>query len=147
MDRLFHNRILEAAILASLLAQVIKTLLTLWIDRRWNWTRLYETGGMPSAHAAGVTALAVSIGLRAGWGSSLFAIAAVFGYVVIYDALNVRRATGQHAERINEIMGRIQHPLDRDDQSQSLKTLLGHTYPQVLVGSLLGAATGLLVCR
>lgn len=49
---------------------------------------------MPSTHSATVSALAVSVGLREGFDTSLFAVAAVFAFIVMYDAAGIRRAAG-----------------------------------------------------
>jgi acid phosphatase family membrane protein YuiD len=146
MSDLVHNRVLLAAILASVLAQVIKVLLTFLMERRWDWSRLYESGGMPSSHTAAVTALTVGVGLREGMGGSFFAAVAVFAYIIVYDATNLRRATGRHAELLNEFVELFQHLFDKDDQPERLKTLLGHSYPQALVGLLIGAGVGFLLC-
>lgn len=142
MTELLGNHALWTALLATLLAQVIKVMLVLLTERRWAAGRLLETGGMPSSHSAAVTALAISLGMTHGWGSPYFAIAAVFGSIVMYDATGIRRAAGMQAELINELVGELAHLFDEGFQPQALKTLLGHTYPQVLVGALLGISVG-----
>ena len=60
---------------------------------------------MPSSHAAGATALATTCGFEAGFDSVLFAIAAVFAMVTMFDAQGVRRSTGQQAAILNQIFG------------------------------------------
>ncbi len=142
MNNLLDNHVLWTALVATLAAQLLKLLLVLLIERRWAPARLLETGGMPSSHSAAVTALAASIGLTYGWGSPYFAIATVFGSIVMYDATGIRRAAGMQAELINELIQEMAHLLDEGFKPQALKTLLGHTYPQVLVGALLGITVG-----
>jgi len=56
---------------------------------------LATAGGIPSAHTAFVTALAVSIGIRAGFSSDLFAVAAVFSAIIVYDAFRLARACSE----------------------------------------------------
>jgi len=131
------------ALVATALAQLIKVLLVLLTERRFAGERLLETGGMPSSHSAAVTALATSIGFTEGITSPYFAIAMVFGGIVMYDATGIRRAAGIQAEMINELVDNLSHLFDEGFQPQVLKTLLGHTYPQVLAGALLGILTGL----
>ena len=131
------------ALIATALAQLIKVLLVLLTERRFALDRLLETGGMPSSHSAAVTALATSLGLTTGWQSPHFAIAMVFGGIVMYDATGIRRAAGIQAEMINELVDNLSHLFDEGFQPQVLKTLLGHTYPQVFAGALLGILTGL----
>ncbi len=136
---------LVAALLATVVAQVLKLLLVLATERRWAFARLLETGGMPSSHSAAVAGLATSLGMLHGWDSPLFAIAAVLGSIVMYDATGIRRAAGRQAEMINDLVRELGHLFDEGFQPQALKTLLGHTYPQVLVGALLGVLVAVIV--
>ncbi|HZW28445.1 MAG TPA: divergent PAP2 family protein [Trueperaceae bacterium] len=143
MNELIANGPLMAALAATVLAQVLKLVIVLLTERRLLLSRLLETGGMPSSHSAAVAALAVGLGMRYGWGSPHFAIAAVFGSIVMYDATGIRRAAGLQAELINELVDELAHLFDEGFKPQALRTLLGHTYPQVIVGALLGVAVAL----
>ena len=145
MTSLLENTPLVAAVLATLLAQLLKVFLVLVTERRLLLVRLLETGGMPSSHSAAVAALATSMGIIYGWASPYFAVAAVFGSIVMYDATGIRRAAGMQAELINDLVNELAHLFDEGFQPQALKTLLGHTYPQVLVGALLGITSGVAV--
>lgn len=145
MSGILGNLPLWAALAATVAAQVLKVTLVLILERRWAPERLLDTGGMPSSHTASVAALATSIGVLYGWGSPTFAIAAVFGSIVMYDATGIRRAAGRQAEAINELVRELGHLFDARFQPRALKTLLGHTYPQVFAGALLGVATALLM--
>ncbi len=140
---IFENTALIAAVVASVLAQLIKVVIVLATERRWAPERLLETGGMPSSHSASVTALATALALIYGWSHPYFAIAAVLATIVMYDATGIRRAAGQQAELINDLVEELGHLFDDGFKPQTLKTLLGHTYPQVVVGGLLGILTGL----
>jgi len=140
---LLANRPLLIALAATLAAQIVKILIVAATERRFAPERLLETGGMPSSHSAAVTALAISIGIQYGWSSPLFAVAAVTGGIVMYDATGIRRAAGMQAQMINDLVDELAHLFDKGFQPQALKTLLGHTYPQVLIGGLLGALTAL----
>ena len=144
MSELLGNKTLWAAILAMGVAQAFKVMLILLTERRFAPDRLLETGGMPSSHSAAVTALATGLGLTHGWDSPLFALAAVFGSIVIYDATGIRRAAGMQAELINELVRELSDVFDEGFKPTALKTLLGHTYPQVVVGAVLGIITGFL---
>jgi uncharacterized protein len=139
---LLANTPLVAAFTATLIAQAFKLALVLATERRWAPERLLETGGMPSSHSAAVAALATSLGMIYGLGHPYFAIAVVFATIVMYDATGIRRAAGQHAELLNDLVEELSHLFDEGFQPRALKTLLGHTYPQVVVGALLGLATG-----
>ena len=141
MAELLANRPLLVALAATLAAQLIKILIVALTERRFAPERLLETGGMPSSHSAAVTALALAIGIDYGWDSPLFAIAAVTGGIVMYDATGIRRAAGMQAQLINDLVDELAHLFDEGFQPEALQTLLGHTYPQVLVGALLGGLT------
>lgn len=140
-----YNRPLWAAIIASAVAQILKVLIEFLTDRKFDLRRLWDTGGMPSSHSASVSALSTCIGLQEGFNSAYFAIAALFSYIVIYDARGVRRAAGLHAEILNEVVKELPHLFEEGFQPKALKTLLGHTGPQVIVGTLLGITIGVVV--
>jgi uncharacterized protein len=142
---LLDNVPLWAALTATALAQVLKILLVVVTERRWAFERALETGGMPSSHSAAVAALATSMGIIHGLGSPYFAISVVFGFIVMYDATGIRRASGMQAELINKLVKELSHLFSEGFQANVLKTLLGHTYPQVLVGALLGVLVGVLM--
>lgn len=136
MADLWRNEPLVAALLAWFIAQVLKAPFSLLRERRFDLTRLVESGGMPSSHTALVVALSYSVGINYGLDSPLFAIAAVFSGVVMYDAAGVRRAAGKQAEILNIIISEFQH--HEGIRGERLKELLGHTPFEVLVGALLG---------
>lgn len=123
-------------------AQLAKVVLILVMEKRLAMDRLTETGGMPSSHSAAVAALATSCGIQYGLQSPYFAISIVFGSIVIYDATGVRRAAGRHAEILNSLIQEMSHLFEEGDKPKALKTLLGHTYPQVVMGTLLGVLIG-----
>ncbi len=52
-----NNRILLAAFWAWLIAQVVKTILYVIVNKNFNPERLLGDGGMPSSHSATVMAL------------------------------------------------------------------------------------------
>ena len=68
MATLLDNRILLTAFLAWAVAQVSKTILDLFQQRKLILSRLVSSGGMPSSHSALVTGLATAIGRVEGLG-------------------------------------------------------------------------------
>ncbi len=138
MTELLSNQVLWTAILASVFAQLLKLFIYYLVERRWQWERLAETGGMPSSHSATVAALATGLGITEGWGSPFFAIAVVLATIVMYDATGIRRAAGLHAERLNDLFEEFRAVIQQGPQPEPLKELLGHTYLEVGVGATLG---------
>jgi uncharacterized protein len=144
MQALLSNQVLWTALIASTLAQVLKVLLILIGERKWMPERVLETGGMPSSHTASVAALAVMCGLEFGWDSGYFAIAAIFGSIVMYDATGIRRASGMQAEVLNDLVRELDAVLREGFAPKPLKELLGHTYFEVFVGFLLGVLVAVI---
>lgn len=142
VDFLTGNLVLNLAILAWAAAQILKLVVTLITDGRWDWKHILSSGGMPSSHSACVCACASSIAYLYGWGSPLFALAAVLAAVVMYDAFNVRRETGEQARILNYIMENWPQMKPEEIFDKALKELIGHTPLQVFMGALLGIAIG-----
>ena len=128
-----------SAVLAWAAAQLCKLFIELLAHHRLDWHRLTGDGGMPSGHAATVTALATAALLRYGATSGAFAVSTVLAIIVMHDAMGVRWQAGQHARTINELLERNDAPPEA-----LLEELLGHTPLQVAAGALLGAATAVL---
>ncbi|PLZ47018.1 divergent PAP2 family protein, partial [Fischerella thermalis] len=59
IGNILDNRVLVVALVACLMAQALKLIIELVKNRKLNVSVLVTTGGMPSAHSALVTALAV----------------------------------------------------------------------------------------
>ena len=133
--------VLLTTLIAWLIAQSLKVLLGVLKEKRFNFKWFVGTGGMPSSHAAVVSALATSVGLTAGFASPHFAIALLFTVVVIFDAQGVRRASGKQAEILNRILDDIYWK--KRIKEDRLKELLGHTPVEVLAGTALGIAIAL----
>ncbi len=136
------NKVVQTTFLAWFLAQSFKVILGVFQEKRFNFKWFVGTGGMPSSHAAGVTALAASVGIQDGVGSSIFALALLFTIIVIFDAQGVRRSTGQQAEILNKIMDDIYWK--KRIQEDRLKELIGHSPIQVLAGIGFGIAVALI---
>ena len=136
------NRIIGVTLLAWFVAQVIKVILGIFQERRFNFQWFIGTGGMPSSHAAGVASLATSIGCVSGFDSPIFAVTSVVALVIMFDAQGVRRASGEQAEVLNKILDDIYR--NKEIREDRLKELLGHTPVEVIMGALLGIFLSLL---
>jgi uncharacterized protein len=144
---ILENSILLTVIFSTLTAQALKSIIILILDRKLILNRIIETGGMPSSHSASVASLATSMGLVYGWNSPHFTISMVLAGVVIHDATGVRAAAGRHAEILNDITKELAHLFEHGYEPRVLKTLLGHTYPQAVAGTLLGMGIAFAVFR
>ena len=138
------NHIIDCALVAWFLAQVIKVVLDLILTRKFDWHRFVSSGGMPSSHSAFVMACTTAVARTEGLGSPLFGVCVVMAAVVMYDACNVRRSAGDTAKLVNQLLRHVEK-LTAEDFADDLKIIMGHTPLQVLIGALLGVAVGMLL--
>jgi uncharacterized protein len=127
-------------LIAWIVAHVVKFVIS-YIKKEKQTLRsyLFISGGMPSAHSATVVAMATIIGLRDGFGSGLFGLAVLFAMIVMYDAMKVRRSSGEQGIAIRglikETKSKVEFP----------RVAKGHTPLEVALGSILGVVVGLVV--
>ena len=140
---LWSNGPLKCAVLSWAVAQFLKVLINLWLNKKLDWQRCIGMGGMPSSHTALVVSLAIAIAFREGVGSSAFALAFILATVVIYDAMGVRRETGKQSAVLNQIITEMLVE-GKPITEQQLKELVGHSPIEVLGGLIVGIAVSLL---
>lgn len=102
-----------------------------------SFRQLYLSGNMPSAHSATAVAVLTVIGLSDGVGSGLFGLALVFASVVVYDAMMVRRSSGEQGESLTALIK------EQKSKVRLPRVARGHTPLEVAVGALLGLAVGI----
>ena len=83
LSGLTRNPFLLTGLSSWLIAQVLKVLLHAALTGQLRWERLFGDGGMPSGHAATVTALAVLAGLVYGTDSFAFAVCGILAVIVL----------------------------------------------------------------
>ncbi len=98
-----------------------------------------RSGGMPSGHTASFLGLTVYLGMQYGFGSGIFALALAMAIIVIYDAVNVRYAVGEHGKLLNIMAEESAH------KDRKMRVVEGHTVPQVIFGGILGVIIGVVV--
>ena len=133
---ILQNKALIAGLIAWILAQIIKWPLDFVRTRKWNWSLMLTTGGMPSSHSSLMTATTLAIGLYHGFANPLFALGVAITMIVTYDAAGVRQQAGIHAQRINVLFDELLkgHIFSEKD----LREVIGHTPLEVAGGILLG---------
>lgn len=136
------NYIFWTSAASWIIAQTIKVILGVIREKKFNFKWFVGTGGMPSSHAAGVSALATSVGVTYGFDSALFAIVLTFTLIVLFDAQGVRLATGKQARILNNMLDDIYWKKKFDEAK--LKELVGHTPIEVFAGVFLGILISLL---
>ncbi len=143
---LLQNRVFMAAATGWLVAQVLKTIIDMCVNKSFDPERLVGSGGMPSSHSATVCALATAAGIEYGGGSFQFAISAILAIIVMYDARGVRREAGLQAQVLNEMIAFFQNMGKSVSYEEKLKELIGHTPLQVTAGAILGILISVLYC-
>lgn len=155
---IFSNYYINVAICAWFCAQVCKVLIAFMFRGKIVWERFIGAGGMPSSHTALVCALALSMARSVGVSSPEFALSVVFACIVMYDAMGVRRAAGEHAKVLNKLVFGFQIQAEESENTQddqisedlgekALKEYLGHTPLEVLGGMLLGILVAMIFPR
>jgi uncharacterized protein len=100
---------------------------------------IFMSGGMPSAHSATIMSLATVIGFRDGFDSGLFGLAALVAIIVMYDAVKVRRSTGEQGSAIKALI---------KEQGSKVKIpyiAKGHLVVEVVAGAIFGVIIGAVV--
>jgi acid phosphatase family membrane protein YuiD len=139
---LITNPFLITSTFSWFIAQVLKTLLTGFLNKKWTFERMVGDGGMPSGHSATVASLSVACALYFGCASFEFAFSTLFALVVCRDAMGIRREAGVQATVLNDL---IKHIKNDGINDVTLKEFLGHTPMQVLAGIIIGVLNALLM--
>jgi hypothetical protein len=129
-------RSLLIALAVQFVSQAIKFLGHSFRLGRPSWRHLVTFGGMPSAHSAFVTAVAVAVGVSTGFASDVFAVAAVFGCIVIFDAYKLRGNVQKQAKVLN----RLQASSLQESERVLVNEWVGHSVPEVAAGIALALA-------
>ncbi len=127
-----------AIVVGWTLSQLIKSVIAMTSHRRLSIRgTMFVSGGMPSSHSATIMAVWTTILLLDGFNSGLFGLASVIALIVLYDAVKVRRSSGEQGAAIVALLvetkSKIAHP----------RVAMGHTPQEVLAGSVLGIVVGL----
>ena len=145
MKGLFDNRTLICCLAAWFSAQLMKYLIDGFRHAGWSPRGLlFGSGGMPSSHTAFVAALGTMAGFQEGFDSLAFAICFVLAFIVMTDAIGVRRETGRQGSAINLLMEWFTMEHDQSDDNEDLKERMGHNPLEVFVGMLWGIVCALL---
>jgi len=146
MATIANYPVLICCLTGWLLSSLLKIPIFYILHRKVNIALAFGTGGMPSSHAATMTATTLAIGLFDGFDKPLFALVIAISMIIIYDAAGVRREAGYHAEALNRLVDEwfvlTKTPLV--DQKR-MKEMLGHTPIEVVGGVLTGLVSTLVI--
>lgn len=126
-------------ITALISAQIIKFVIESIKERKLKWARLFNgCGGMPSSHTTFGFSITTAVMIGEGYQSPLFAVSLVFALIVAYDAMGLRKESGNQAMMINRL---VEEMIEQDTKVgfKKLKEQLGHNPSEVVAGILYGS--------
>lgn len=131
---------LIAIVLAWFSAHIIKYIIKSYKKEKCSFrSQLFISGDMPSSHSATVMSVLTIIGLVDGFDSGLFGLGAILALIIMYDAVKVRRSSGEQGialvELIKEQKSKVKDPLISK----------GHQPIEVIAGAFLGVIIGIIV--
>jgi acid phosphatase family membrane protein YuiD len=137
-----RERAFVVAILAGLLAQSIKVVTFLIVEKSVNYRRFVQSDGIPNLHATAFSALAVAVGMNAGFDSLIFAFSVCLASIILVDTMNVKNAASRQAEAVWLLMDHL-----RRDKTGMSAGNRGNSYTPVDVslGVFLGIVFALLL--
>ena len=125
------NKELICAAAAWLAAQLIKCIICLVVNH-----------SLPLNHSATVCSLTAAVGFDCGVRSPLFGVCCILAFIVMYDAMGVRRETGDQGKALNDLFQLFADMGKPISPEKKFKELVGHTPLQVVCGAILGIAVG-----
>ena len=130
-----------------LVAQILKVTTGVFKVKKFSLVELFfGTGGMPSSHAAAVSALAGACAIKYGFASGEFAISFILAMIVTRDAMGMRRQIGEHARALNMLIKELFNSKNDPKTTEKMFTeLAGHTPLQVFAGILVGVIVSILM--
>lgn len=122
-----------AALAGWIVAQCLKYVVrSIKLGKLASVRQLYFSGNMPSAHSATVVAVTGVIAAIDGVQSGLFGLAVLVASVVMYDAVMVRRSSGEQGVALTALLK------EQKSNVALPRVAKGHTPLEVLAGALIG---------
>lgn len=100
-------------------------------------------GGMPSAHAAFAASLATTVAMVESIYSGAFATSIIAYIFIVDDALRMRVFVGLHGDAIRALITKL--PQDEQVKYPHVEPHLGHTWPEVVVGTIIGIIATVII--
>jgi uncharacterized protein len=135
--------IIAVPVAVGLFTQTLKFILYS-LKNGLKWTYFFTHGHMPSAHTAFVVSTLTSIGYFEGINSGVFALAFIFAFIIIDDALRLRMYLGDQGRYLNMLINEL--PVDKR-KFPRLKERIGHRISEVIVGGIIGFFLSLALIR
>ena len=138
-DFYYNYKYIIVGVIVWISIQLFKVIYESIANKKLMLSRFWGSGGMPSSHSAVVTGLATMIAKYEGLSSPIFAVACGFAFIVMYDACNLRKAVGNQAKFLNDLLKE-----NNTTNYEKFQELTGHTVIQVIAGFIIGLIVGLI---
>ncbi len=143
-------KIFIVCLIAWFIAQLIKVIINYTkylIDKKKgrkakkiSLATLFKLGGMPSSHTATVVALCGCVALKNGFNSDIFAACGVFAFIIMFDAVKVRRPISKLTDAFNKLQDKVY-----EEDVKDVKKVEGHTIPEIIGGIVVGVTVALFM--
>lgn len=152
-DSIYMNFPLIASIFAIVFTQLIKYPIAKFFKKgTTNIDIVTSTGGMPSSHSAATSALITALILQYGIRSPYVSIAMIFGVIIMFDSMGVRRQSGEQGLVLKEIIkehnknGQTIGDFSKEKiDDMVIDNYLGHKPTEVIVGILTGIVLAIIL--
>lgn len=104
----------------------------------FQWSDTLQSGGMPSSHLAFMASITTVVGVGMGFDSAVFALALAVTLIIAYDAMGVRRTTGEQTDALKQIAKKSGTKLKFTHDAR------GHTPMEVFAGAAVGVLVGIV---
>jgi len=137
LRQMFYRDIFLLPISAGLVCQFLKLVIYSVMGKKLILGGLFKPDGMPNVHAAVFASLSTVIGIKYGYSSLLFSVAATYSIVILHDTMRVKREKEKQVDVLNRIISSVDGY--NDFVSDRIKKVLQYRPLDVLGGVLLGA--------
>ncbi|MFK8242335.1 MULTISPECIES: divergent PAP2 family protein [unclassified Facklamia] len=148
---------LITALVAIIFTQLIKyPIAKIFNKSKANIDIVTSTGGMPSSHSAATSSLITALILQYGIRSPYVAIATVFGVIIMFDSMGVRRQSGEQGLILDQLAkdflkNDANHSIGDygidEYKSMIIKKYLGHKPSEVIGGVITGIILAIILYR
>jgi acid phosphatase family membrane protein YuiD len=136
LRQMLYKDIFLLPIMAGLVCQLIKLVIYSVMGKRFIPGGLFKPDGMPNVHASVFASLSTVIGVKYGYSSILFSVAATYSIVILHDTMRVKREKEKQVDVLNRIISSMS--VYDGMSSDPVKRVLQYRPLDVLGGAILG---------
>jgi acid phosphatase family membrane protein YuiD len=135
-QQLLYREIFIVPIMSGVLVQVVKLVMYAIAEKKIDIGKLTQADGMPNLHSAVFSSLSACIGIKFGFSSILFSVAAVYSAIIIHDTMRLKGEKGKQTHVLNRIISSVESYRDIAEEGELRALRFGPV--DVLCGTVLG---------